>query len=154
MVCEIGNLIISISEGALEMLKSQLPQNGSVIENGGILLGQVFSSYIHITDVSVPGRGDKRKPFGFIRSIRNANKRIRREFKKSKGKTIYLGEWHCHPEDNPKPSSQDIEMIREQFSKNELNEQFVLLFIIGWSNLFVGMFDGEHFFQTSLEAKE
>ncbi len=152
MVCEIRNLNISISENALEMLKSQLPRNGSIIENGGILLGKVFGSYIHVTDISTPGRGDKRKPFGFIRSIKNANKRIRKEFKKSKGKIIYLGEWHCHPEDNPKPSSQDIEMIREQFFKNELNEQFVLLFIIGWSNLFVGMFDGGHFFQTSLEV--
>ena len=152
MVCEIGNLIISISESALKMLKSQLPQNGSVVENGGILLGRVFGSYIHITDVSAPGKGDKRKPFGFIRSIKNANKRIRREFKESSGRTIYLGEWHCHPEDNPIPSSQDMEMIREQFVNNELNEPFVLLFIIGWSNLFVGMFDGRHLYRTSIEV--
>lgn len=151
MMCEISNIRISISEKALEILKFHLPNNGSVVENGGILLGQVFGNYIHITDISTPGKGDKQSPFGFIRNMKNANRRIRKEFKKSKGEIIYLGEWHCHPEDNPKPSFQDIEMIRDQFCKNELNEQFVLLLIIGQSNLFVGIFDGKHFSKTSLE---
>ncbi|MBO9583113.1 MAG: Mov34/MPN/PAD-1 family protein [Flavobacterium sp.] len=112
-------------------------------ESGGILLGQVFIKNIYILKNSVPCRDDKSKRYSFERDIKNAQKIIDFEFKESEGKTIYLGEWHTHPEKVPNPSSQDIKMIKEQFEKNILNEPFIVMIIFGTKSFFIGIYNGK-----------
>lgn len=42
-------------------------------------------------------------------------------------KTIYIGEWHTHPENYPNPSGVDNKMIVQQYFKNRINEPFLIL---------------------------
>lgn len=56
-------------------------------------------------------------------------------FKDSNGKKIYLGEWHTHPEDYPKPSSLDKNSILKQIRGNILNSEIIFMLILGRKNI-------------------
>ena len=114
---------------------------------GGILLGQIRKNEIYILKVTEPSRWDIRHLFGFVRKKKQAQRAIDVEFEKSEGRTIYLGEWHSHPEAAPTPSSTDIGMIKQQFSKNEINEDFLLMLIVGYNQDFCAIYDGKKLLQ-------
>ena len=81
-------------------------------ESGGVLSGFYLDDYSYrITDASEPSKLDKSSKFSFNRAKESAQEFINNLFKKSKGKKIYLGEWHTHPEDIPTPSYIDIKSI-------------------------------------------
>ncbi len=105
---ELGDLSIKISEEVFEKMKSFIQDENHKPEAGGILIGHYLEDNNYsITDVSSPSELDKSSRFNFTRSKKNAQKIINKIFKDSKGKKIYLGEWHTHPEDHPQPSSLD-----------------------------------------------
>jgi len=112
-------------------------------EAGGILLAQIRSKEIFILKASVPDKKDQSSRFRFLRQIQPAQNIIIKAFKESNHRTVYIGEWHTHPETSPSPSGQDIRMIKEQFSKGALNESFILLIIVGLRDLYVAKYDGE-----------
>ena len=60
-------------------------------------------------------------------------------FKKSKGKCIYLGEWHTHPEDYPTPSSLDRKSLVDQILKSQLNSNKIFGIIIGLKGLHISL---------------
>ena len=62
---------------------------------------------------------------------------INKIFKDSKGKKIYLGEWHTHPEDYPTPSGLDKKSILEQIRGNILNSETIFMLIIGRKGLYI-----------------
>jgi len=113
-------------------------------EAGGILLGQINEDGIYILKASIPNSRDKRSRMSFIRDRDRAQLIINHEFANSGGKTIYLGEWHSHPEKFPSPSSVDKAMIKDQFKKNKINEPFLIFIIQGISGIYIGLIaDGE-----------
>jgi hypothetical protein len=112
-------------------------------EAGGILLGQIRKNEIYILKVTEPSRWDIRQMFGFVRARKQAQKAIDMEFEKSEGRTIYLGEWHSHPEANPTPSSVDTSMIERQFRKNDINENFLIMMIVGYNQDYCSIYDGK-----------
>lgn len=104
------------------------------VESGGILLGKIYYSYDVISDITLPCKKDKKGVSYFIRSFKRANKVIKQEWQKSKGKINYLGEWHTHKETNPTPSAIDERMIKDVFLDVGLEIDQVYLFIIGIEN--------------------
>lgn len=138
---EIQDKKIYITDAVIEVLKIQ--QLGSK-ENGGILLGQVSNDEerVLVCRVSLTGVNDTRRIFSFRRDKSLAQNIIKYEFHNSGGKNIYLGEWHSHSSNKARPSSQDIHMIERQFDTNEMNVDFILLFIVADLELFVGIYDG------------
>lgn len=112
-------------------------------EAGGILLGKVYDDRIVIEKASCPNTSDKRGLFFFIRSQNKAQQIVENEFYASDNKRIYLGEWHTHPEDIPSPSIIDEQMIKRQFSVNDLNEDFLILIIQGIQKVYLGIYDGK-----------
>ena len=42
-----------------------------------------------------------------------------------------MGEWHTHPDINPKPSITDIDMIKKQLKETEMEIDFLYLIIVG-----------------------
>ncbi|MGO2236014.1 MAG: CBASS system CD-NTase/cGAS isopeptidase Cap3 [Marinomonas sp.] len=73
-------------------------------EAGGVLIGERRGQHIVIWDISEPGIGDKRSRYSFDRLGKHHQKKINDAYSHSSGKMQYLGEWHTHPEDHPKPS--------------------------------------------------
>lgn len=75
-----------------------------------------------------------------------ANKQIEEEFEKSNHTRFYLGEWHTHPEDNPSPSYQDLNSIRESYNKNKfVLPNLILMVIIGRKDICWKIYDGKEF---------
>ena len=139
---EIQGKEIFITDTVVEVLRNQ--QQSGVKENGGILLGQVSSSEdrVLVCRASLTGVSDTSRIFSFRRDKRLAQHIIKYEFHNSGGKNIYLGEWHTHLSNIARPSSQDIRTIKRQFTTNEMNVDFILLFVVADLELFVGIYDG------------
>ena len=102
----------------------------------------MFASDWASIDVN-PNKFDKATRTGFIRDKDAAQVIVDFEFINSDNKSIYLGEWHTHPEDIPTPSEQDMKMIKEQFHKNSLNEPVIFLVIVGLKKNYINIYDGK-----------
>ncbi len=111
-------------------------------ESGGILLGQIVDNDIYILKASTPNKFDNSSRYSFECNKDSAQVIIDYEYVNSGKKTIYLGEWHTHPERGPNPSGIDIGMIKKQYFKNRLNEPFLILLIQGLENRYVALYDG------------
>lgn len=133
---------IFLSERVLGEFENYKQDQINKNESGGILLGQVSKNNIYVLKNSIPSKYDISKRYSFERDMTNAQKIIDLEFKESEGRTIYLGEWHTHPENDPNPSGQDLKMIKDQFQKNKLNEPFIILIIFGIKSFFIGIYNG------------
>jgi len=133
---------VAISEDVVERISAYRQIKSYSRESGGILLGQVKGNCLFILKISEPSSEDTSTRHSFVRNPQKAQKIINDEFVASGKKTIYLGEWHTHPEDYPKPSMVDYQMIRDQFDKNELNEDLVLILIQGRKGIYLGLYCG------------
>ena len=147
---KIGKFNIFFSKKVIQDIERYKQDTKEKNESGGILLGQVLNHDVFILKHSDPCKYDKSTRYSFERDKKNAQKIIDFEFLDSNGKTIYLGEWHTHPENKPTPSSQDMSMIKEQFKKNKLNEKFLLLFILGIKEFYIGFYDGKSITSKSI----
>ena len=123
-------------------------------EAGGILLGQVTEKNVYILKVTIPNKFDSASRCSFDCNKDAAQIIINYEFFNSGQKTIYIGEWHTHPEDYPNPSVVDNKMIDKQYFKNKLNEPFLILIIQGLKGLYAAIFDGKKLEETKLTIIE
>jgi integrative and conjugative element protein (TIGR02256 family) len=79
-------------------------------EAGGVLLGRHIqdTNDLVVDRVTSPMLGDRRSRFRYFRSRRPHQAEIDRAWQESGGTTTYLGEWHTHPEPQPRPSLTDL----------------------------------------------
>jgi integrative and conjugative element protein (TIGR02256 family) len=139
----INKTSIYISDSVIELIKSFKQFGSTDNESGGILLGQIRDKGIYILRASTPNKFDKASRFSFECNKDAAQVIINFEFQNSNKKTIYIGEWHTHPEKIPSPSGIDKSMIKEQFRRNTLNEPFLILVIQGLGDLYIALWDGK-----------
>lgn len=137
---QIYNYKIVIADNVQAICNRHIQYKKTLNESGGILLGQVKDNVIYILKASIPNEFDKSSRFSFVRNKSVAQLITNYEFENSEGKTVYLGEWHTHPEKRPSPSNQDIKMIEGQFRLGILNENFILLMIQGIEMLYICMY--------------
>ncbi|GGH64742.1 Mov34/MPN/PAD-1 family protein [Phaeocystidibacter marisrubri] len=136
---ELSKKRIVLSDRLLEILERYKQIGKKDNEAGGILLGQVSEDGIFILKASAPCSADQASRTGFVRSKKKAQYIIDYEHVSSGGQTIYLGEWHTHSEPYPCPSQVDLRMITDQYDKNRLNENFVILLIKGTKGIYIGL---------------
>ena len=124
---------LNISSTVIEKFRKYEQKEGHN-ESGGILMGYVTKNCDYIQRVTVPNKYDSKGLSFFIRSKEPAQKKINKSWKISKGSLIYLGEWHTHYEDNPKPSRDDVNMIKRALKNTEMEIDFLYLIIVGANN--------------------
>jgi len=131
---------------ALTILERFTQDKPGLPEAGGIILGKIINGQVNVTKLSVPTPLDKRSRFNFERHKHSAQIILEYEFYNSNGQTIYLGEWHTHPEPHPTPSSTDQRMIESQFKFNHLKTDFLILIIKGTKGIYLSVLDrkGRH----------
>lgn len=134
---------VFITNTTIKVIETHIQIKRKDHESGGILLGQIIENEIHILKASTPNKFDKSSRHSFECNKEAAQIIIDYEFINSENKTIYVGEWHTHPENYPNPSGIDIGMIKNQYFKNRLNEPFLVLIIQGQKGLYVALFDGK-----------
>jgi len=140
---KIKNRNVYINDSTLKLIESFKQTKKRDNESGGILLGQIKDNDIYILKASIPNEFDKASRNSFECNKDAAQVIMDYEFFNSDKKTIYLGEWHTHPEKFPNPSFVDKKMIKNQFFKNKLNEAFLILLIQGLDELYIAMYDGK-----------
>ena len=131
----------------METLYKHRQTSFRVYESGGILVGKVFEEYILIEKATTPGKQDKQGLFFFHRHKDRAQSLVNNVFSETKGKQIYIGEWHTHREKAPHPSLIDKLEIKRAFKKSKLNLEFIICIIVGNDNtpgnIWVGFHDGK-----------
>jgi integrative and conjugative element protein (TIGR02256 family) len=126
--------LVVISTEVANILMSYRQLTDSSKESAGVLVGERRSVHIIIKTLSEPSRWDIRSRFMVDRVSRQHQKIVDDAFKKSEGEWQYLGEWHTHPEDVPKPSMTDF----SSWHKNLESSEPLILIIVGRTDLWVG----------------
>lgn len=120
-------------------------------ESGGIILGKIIGQQINILKLSIPTQLDHASRTNFERNKISAQIILDYEFYNSGGQLIYLGEWHTHPEFSPSPSGTDLKMLKNQFTNNKLNTDFLILMIKGTKGLYIRIIDKNGYFEQKLD---
>ena len=97
-------------------------------ESGGQLFAIITSKKVIVAAATGPHKKDNRNRFLFVPNKKRLNAEIQTFF--SKG-FHYVGDWHTHPQKNPKPSQLDIRSMRNCFKKSRHELEHFLLVIVG-----------------------
>ena len=140
-----------IKESVVSILSSFRQVTGN--ERGGVLTGSIISDDTYrVSNVSEPclflNASDR---CSYIRDASKANKFIKEDFEKSEHTRVYSGEWHTHPEDEPTPSSVDLNSIKEIYQKSELVIDGVVLVIVGLKSNYYGFYNGVRIKRITVE---
>lgn len=142
IVVELGNCRLRIDKKAFQELLSFVQDSKEKPESGGILIGLYIDKYsIVISEITKPTEYDKKSRFSFNRSVKSIKNIILDKFKSSKGKKIYMGEWHSHPENYPHPSSTDLDSFLIQLNQNKLNSDILIMLIVGIKGMYFGVYN-------------
>ncbi len=126
--------LVVISTEVANILLSYRQISDSSLESAGVLIGERRGAHIVLKDLSEPSRWDIRSRFMVDRVSLHHQKAVDDAFKKSDGEWQYLGEWHTHPEDVPKPSMMDC----TSWHKSLKSELPLILIIVGRTHFWVG----------------
>lgn len=124
---------LRISSSAIDTMNAHVQTRRWSQEAGGILLGRLLleGDHIVVDRVTVPGPQDRRSRFNFFRAERPAQGVVNDAWNHSGGETIYLGEWHTHPEDHPSPSWHDGADWRRLVTTQRYEQESLLFIIVG-----------------------
>lgn len=141
---EIQGVQLIITNTVVDIFMKFRQLYGNDNERGGILLGQVndLNNKVLICRAGIPSNADRGGRTSFRRNHVVAQNLVEYEFYNSDGKNTYLGEWHTHPAKVASPSSQDVNMIKQQFVENDIKVNFVLMIIVAYEEIYVGMYNG------------
>lgn len=77
-------------------------------ESGGIFTGYRRGAHLHVCALTSPLPGDRRSRTSFHRMDHGHQAIANARWKGSSQRSDYLGEWHTHPEETPRPSGVDM----------------------------------------------
>ncbi|ENV09155.1 peptidase [Acinetobacter haemolyticus] len=126
--------LVVISTEVANVLVSYRQLSDSSQESAGVLIGERRGVHMIIKMLSEPSHWDIRSRFMVDRVSKHHQKAVDNAFKKSNGEWHYLGEWHTHPEDVPKPSMTDY----SSWHKNLTSDHPLILIIVGRTQFWVG----------------
>lgn len=149
---------IVICGNVLNKMSKYIQWKGQDPESGGILTGEVHEKKIVIIDCSEPNGDDKQSRYNFLRSKKGAQFFLNDKFSKSKGREVYLGEWHTHPENLPTPSNIDIVNFQESVKVSFINSENLLMIIVGLKGVYLrvyrkGQFKNKYLFHYDSLSK-
>lgn len=146
------SLNIEIDQKLLNELLSYQQINENDFENGGILMGELYprSNRIILTHVLVCEHIENSK-YGLELNIKCLQKQMDEIWDESNGTITYLGDWHTHPESNPKPSYTDYKTFVKNYYTSKF-EQNVLLYVILGSkkSIWFKSFNGLLFYKINI----
>lgn len=128
--------LLHFSESTLATFTSHIQSGNSCCESGGLLLGSVHGTHLLIEQATVPTARDKRTRYSFERMPFGHEAIALARWAATQGKIRYLGEWHTHPEDNPRPSGFDRSEWNHLTAKR-LDNRPLLTVIVGRQVLYV-----------------
>ncbi len=142
---------INISKYRFEIKEEVINYLCSIKQNGGnelcgVLTGsQINENVIRISKASPPCVKSHSR-FTCKRDALLANSYIKEDYENSNHTRVYIGEWHTHPEHDPKPSLVDINSLISNFNTAKLAIPLLIMMIIGIDDIYISVYDGTKFF--------
>jgi len=110
-------------------------QTIGTMEAGGLLFTDApNSNRVVITHASLPSHLDIRRWSLFKINAHAARRTITEQFKSGRH---YVGEWHTHPQANPRPSGVDERTINALFNDSEHELNYLILAIVSSTSDFL-----------------
>lgn len=100
-------LLLSFADSVIEVFERHIQERPADCEAGGLLLGTIHGSNIIVAEATVPTVWDKRLRYLFERMPYGHSSIAQSRWQISGGTMRYVGEWHTHPQDYPRPSGLD-----------------------------------------------
>lgn len=132
---------IRITDSVLNHVARYQQHSPTSTEAGGQLFGTVTSVEVRVVAAAGPYRRDERGRTHHRSDERAAQKVIRDQ---ANSGLLFLGEWHTHPEDFPKPSGSDERALASMVDKSTLNTDAPILLIVGKLNPPAGIYLGTY----------
>lgn len=103
--------------------------------------GQIFARFrlpdIMLQEVTGPRAVDRRTRLSYWPDRASEQREIKSRHKRN---LHFIGDWHTHPEDIPKPSGMDISSIQGAFSKSNHSLNGFILVIVGRCPMPTGLY--------------
>jgi integrative and conjugative element protein (TIGR02256 family) len=101
-------------------------------EKGGIILGKLIPSQdtLIITDL-IPSNNVYNNRINIQLDTQELQKIIDKKWEESNGKITYLGDWHTHPCENPKPSITDKITFFKNYHQSKIDQNILIYIILG-----------------------
>ena len=128
--------LLHFSDTSLETFNQHVQKREVDCEAGGLLLGSVHGTHMLIEQATVPTAWDKRFRYLFERMPFGHEAIALALWTASQGTVRYLGEWHTHPEDHPRPSGLDRSEWKRLAAKRR-DRRPMLAAIVGRKALYV-----------------
>lgn len=129
-------MLLHFSEPTLETFSQHVQASDADCEAGGLLLGSVHGAHLLLHQATVPTAWDKRFRYLFERMPYGHDAIALSRWTASQGTVRYLGEWHTHPEDYPRPSGLDRSEWTRLAAKRR-DKRPMLAVIVGRKSLYV-----------------
>jgi integrative and conjugative element protein (TIGR02256 family) len=114
-------------------------------ESGGILLGYRRLPHMHVVEFTTPAARDRQSRYEFERCDPYHAEHAHARWKVSRGMLDCLGDWHSHPEEDPRPSGLDRSEWRRVLSSVDHMRVFL---IVGLRRDWVGVGRGRRLRQA------
>lgn len=112
-------------------------------EAGGQLFARLLSDQVVIEKATGPRNSDRRTRTQYVPDVRAEQREIDKSHRDG---LHYVGDWHSHPEEIPRPSNDDSVSISDTFIKSKHHLNGFLLIIVGTapfpSGLYVSLNNG------------
>lgn len=118
---------IKFSAQALSVFAAEIKKYGR-IEAGGVLIGRIENGVALVEKATDGGPNATHEEYFFQADKNYIDMLIDMEYANSGGKSVYLGEWHTHPQTKPEPSPKDLTSLEEIADSAE---EFAILLILG-----------------------
>jgi len=144
--------ILRISDGVQDIFRKYQQKTGEN-EAGGILLGFVYNDSDEIIQATEPHYSDSRGLTFFIRKKQPAQRQVNSAWVKSSGSLVYLGEWHTHSQRNPRPSTEDRDLMAKVISETLMDIDYVYMIIVGTDDYWIGIQTPEGLKQATIKHR-
>jgi integrative and conjugative element protein (TIGR02256 family) len=130
---------VKIAEAALDAFTRFVQFAPDSREAGGVLIGRhiLHTSDVVVDTVTTPLKGDRGTRTRFHRHAKGHQEILDRAWAESGGTSVYLGEWHTHPEPTPTPSSIDLGDWARRLRSDTVEAPFLLFVIVGQHDICV-----------------
>ena len=122
--------LLGISPDALSSVSDYVQDRSATPEAGGVLLGRrlLDCNDVAVDEITRPQPGDSRSRYQFFRRRSGHQQAVDKAWTDSGGSSIYVGEWHSHPEPSPSASTVDLRTWAEKTTSDVTGDG--LFFII------------------------
>lgn len=103
-------------------------------ETGGLILGELVSeSEWIITNVTMPGVNATHRNHSYVPDDEHDTEEISRIYRKTNCQSVYLGDWHSHPNSSSYMSEKDKRTLRSIAEFKDARMQCPIMIVLGTS---------------------